>query len=273
MILQNSRKRRLIFRFSVFVCYNLALTPCHSWVLNPTTPTRTHSSPTQLCSVDYEYDEEEYDDTEAKSQFGTKEYWDETYQGRGDFPMDEYQWYFGFEEYGKFIQSTIDKDAEIMIPGIGNDPILLDLLQKGYGKLTATDYSEFAIDRQQDLLEHEQYPFVTDLEEMEESDDAAEQPTLLMQMDARRMPLVWEDKFDAIVEKGALDAIYLSGDGNVELAAKEFERVLRPGGTLISVSGVVPMELRKEIFQNWKWIRDGSEDLSAGCFILEKPKS
>lgn len=209
-----------------------------------------------------------YDDTDAKSQFGTKEYWDDTYQGRGDFPMDEYQWYFGFEEYGKFVQAHVpSKNAEILIPGIGNDPILLDLLQKGYNRLTATDYSEFAIDRQQDLLSHERYPFVLELDDEDCNENDA---TVLLQMDARKMPPQWTQKFDTIIEKGALDAIYLSGDGNVELAATEFERVLKPGGILISVSGVVPMDLRQEIFKDWNWIRDGSQDLAAGCFILQK---
>jgi len=32
------------------------------------------------------------------------------------------------------------------------------------------------------------------------------------------------------------------------------------------------LELRKEIFRDWEWIRDGSDDLQAGCFVLKKPK-
>ena len=286
------------------------ITPCCSWILLPgrtsctaiTAPCHSRSVSSTRCSAatatineNESYDDEsvgiesdyENDDDEAKSQFGTKEYWDELYQGRGDFPMDEYQWYFGFERYGKFVQSFApSKDEEILIPGIGNDPILLDLLQKGYKKLTATDYSEFAIERQQDLLSHQRYRFSSEIEEEEDiitefdgNDDdnnnntnAEQRPTMLLQMDARKMPPRWTHKFDAIVEKGALDAIYLSGDGNVERAAKEFERTLKPGGILISVSGVVPVELRKEIFRDWTWIRDGSDDLQAGCFVLEKPK-
>ena len=249
-----------------------------AWVLPNTAPHRkiTHKHATDSHDATDATDEYKYDDTDAKSQFGTKEYWDETYQGRGDFPMDEYQWYFGFEEYGKFIESHCTKDAEVLIPGIGNDPILLDLLQKGYHRLTATDYSEFAMDRQQDLLSHEQYPFVTELIDDDNtntnnSDPPPIRPIMLLQMDARKMPPQWTHKFDTIIEKGALDAIYLSGDGNVELAKAEFERILKPGGILISVSGVVPMELRKDIFQDWNWIRDGSQDLAAGCFILQKP--
>lgn len=70
-------------------------------------------------------------DSEARSQFGTKDYWDELYQGRGDFPADEYSWYFGWEGYGKFVKEHIRKDSRILIPGIGNDIALLDLLKVG----------------------------------------------------------------------------------------------------------------------------------------------
>jgi SAM-dependent methyltransferase len=192
--------------------------------------------------------------------FGTRRYWDELYQGRGDFPADEYRWYYGWEMYGKYVRQFVpDTDSEILIPGIGNDPVLLDMLQNRYSRLTATDYSEHAIERQRDLLSHARgrHRASSVLDNVQ-----------LLQMDARRMPPDWECKFDAIVEKGTLDAIYLSGDGNLELAVTEFERSLKPGGKLISVSGVVPGDLRREIFRDWTWFRDGGDDLQAGCFIL-----
>eukprot|EP00980_Cylindrotheca_fusiformis_P009941 scaffold2196_cov99-Cylindrotheca_fusiformis.AAC.4 len=197
------------------------------------------------------------DDDEARSEFGTKTYWDDLYQGRGDFPSLEYSWYFGWEGYGTLVKDWVSKDSDILIPGIGNDSILVDLLKHGYDKLTATDYSEHAIDRQIDLISYEY------------SEDAVELKT----MDARQMDEKWTNRFDTILEKGALDAIYLSGDGNLEQAAKEFERVLKPGGMLISISGVVPEDLRRKVFQDWKWERDGSVDLKAGCFVLTSPKA
>lgn len=197
------------------------------------------------------------DDSSARSQFGTKEYWDELYQGRGDFPADEYQWYYGFDEYGKYVTSHLPLYSRILLPGIGNDPIVLDLLQKKYTNLTGTDYSNHAIERQRDLLS---YSFSGNAESV-----------TLLQMDARAMPSNWSNAFDAIIEKGALDAIYLSGDGNLERTVQEFERVLKPDGVLISVSGVVPTELRKDVFGDgkWRWIRDGSDDLKAGIFVLK----
>jgi SAM-dependent methyltransferase len=197
----------------------------------------------------------EYDDSEARSQFGTKEYWDELYVGRGDFPSDEYSWYYDWEGYGKYVKEYIpDKVSRILIPGIGNDSILSDLLQNGYEQLTGIDYSDHAIERQIDLISY-QY-----------SDDVAE----LQSMDARQMDPDWTDQFTAVIEKGAFDAIYLSGDGNLELTVKEIERVLKQGGVLISVSGVVPPELRRELFKDWKWLRDGTDDLQAGCFVLTR---
>ena len=198
------------------------------------------------------------DDDNARSSFGTKEYWDELYLGRGDFPADEYSWYFGWDTYDKFVRQYVPKtDAEILIPGIGNDPILLDLLQAGYTKLTAGDYSEHAIERQVDLLSYEQAPAADTIE--------------LVTMDARQMNPDWTNRFDAVLEKGALDAIFLSGDGNLESTVAELERVIKPGGVLISVSGVVPEDLRKEVFRDWTWVRDGSNDLKAGCFVLQRP--
>jgi SAM-dependent methyltransferase len=197
-------------------------------------------------------------DDDATSQFGTKEYWDDLYAGRGEFPAEEYSWYFGWGKYEKLVREFIpDKDAKILLPGIGNDPILLDLLQNGYKDLTASDYSDHAIERQQDLISY-----------YSDADDSVE----LRCMDARQMDESWTDKFDAVLEKGALDAIYLSGDGNLELAVKELERCIKPGGVIVSVSGVVPEELRRDVFENWEWLRDGSDDLQAGCFVLSKPK-
>lgn len=226
-----------------------------------------------------------FDDTNALSQFGTKSYWDDMYSGLGDFASDEYSWYYAWDEIKKYFikyapqppklkkltkqnkiktsdDNSNDEEQEhqpkILIPGIGNDRILLDLYNYGYTDVTAFDYSNCAIERQHDLLSYTTTQVVDDI-------------TLLVR-DARELDDEWESTFDLIFEKGALDAIYLSGEGYVDLAVKELMRVIKKGGMFISVSGVVDEELRRILFSEdeWEWIRDGSADLKAGCFIWRR---
>lgn len=217
-----------------------------------------HSSSRLLFSVAYEND-----DSQARSQFGTKDYWDEMYQGFGDFDKDEYEWYFGFSEIKPLFQQHVPPDTsattKLLIPGMGNDPLLLDLVGAGYRDITAFDYSEGAVERQAELLSY---------------DSNAEDAVTLLCRDARALDEDWADVFDAVLEKGCLDALYLSDetDGNVAKAAEEMHRVLKPGGIFMSVSGVVPAELRREIFttEKYEWLRDGTDDLKAGCFVWKK---
>mmetsp|Transcript_27005 Transcript_27005/g.46059 ORF Transcript_27005/g.46059 Transcript_27005/m.46059 type:complete len:290 (-) Transcript_27005:288-1157(-) len=215
---------------------------------------------------DYSQFQGDESDAEARSQFGTKSYWDAMYEGMGDFSADEYSWYYGFEVIKPILQDYVEASSaleksqlSILIPGCGNDPLLLDFYNAGYQTLTAFDYSEGAIDRQNELLEY--LPMGSDLDSV-----------ALSVEDARTLPEEWTQQFDVIIEKGALDAIYLSGDGNFEQSVEEFARVIKKGGVCISASGVVPEELRRETFgkDRWEWLRDGSDDLKAGCFVLER---
>lgn len=225
-----------------------------------------------------------YDDSQAESQFGTKEYWQNTYNGNGDFPMDEYSWYYGFETIKPMIvqylplppkqhEKLLGKKKEdftypmklpkVLIPGVGNDGILMDLFQFGYTDLTAFDYCESAIERQKDLLEYNR--------NYNQRAEAIEKVKVLVR-DGRKLDSDWTNMFDVVIEKGALDAIYLSGKGNIEKAVQELLRVIPTGGYMMSISGVVPEDTRKTLFdtKNWEWIRDGSHDLKAGCFVFRK---
>ena len=196
----------------------------------------------------------------ARSVFGTKEYWDEMYQGRGDFPSDEYSWYYGWDAIKRHAAPHLhNKDDRLLLPGIGNDPMLLDLVQSNYRNITAQDYSIHALQRQKDSLEHYL------------SDDEVASVVTMVSGDVRHLPAEWDGKYDAVIEKGLLDAVYLSGDGNVELAVDSLFRALRPGGIFVSVSGVLPDDLRRVLFRDATWLRDGSRDLRAGCFVFQKP--
>jgi hypothetical protein len=212
---------------------------------------------------------EEDDDGDAKSAFGTKSYWDDVYQGQGDFPADEYSWYYGWDVLSKLLQPYLPPPSagpRILVPGIGNDPLLTDLLAAGYTYLTAQDYSASALDRQRDLLDY--YYFRSNVDE--------EEPDVqLCESNVRQLPAVWSKQFDVILEKGLLDAVYLSGsnDTPIKEAVESLTAVLKPGALLVSVSGVVPADLRRDCLfsrARWKWLRDGSHDLQAGCFVLQR---
>ncbi|KAL9184465.1 hypothetical protein ACHAXT_002551 [Thalassiosira profunda] len=229
-------------------------------------PLRQFTTSASEFDKDYSQFRGDENDSDARSQFGTKSYWDQMYEGMGDFAADEYSWYFGFEvikplleEYVGASSRTEKAELSILLPGCGNDPLLLDLYNAGYRRLTAFDYSAGAIDRQRELLEY--LPMGSDVDHV-----------VLSVEDARSLPEEWEGAFDVIVEKGALDAIYLSGDGNFEQSANEFARVVKKDGICISCSGVVPEALRREGFEEnaWEWLRDGSDDLKAGCFVLKR---
>jgi len=233
-------------------------------------PFRTRNLQIKSSEFDKDYTKyQKVDDSDAKarSDFGTKWYWDSMYDGMGDFDASEYSWYYGHEVIKPLLEdfvldstTSLDKsNISILIPGSGNDPLLLDLYTAGFRHLTAFDYSQGAIDRQHDLLEY--LPMGSDTDNIH-----------LSVQDARTLPEEWSQSFDVIIEKGALDAIYLSGDGNFEQSVKEFERVLKKNSICISCSGVVPEDLRREGFskEEWEWLRDGSDDLKAGSFVFKR---
>jgi SAM-dependent methyltransferase len=274
-----------------------------STISRRTTTTRCLPSSTTtrvLGGLDSTFDHET-EDALAQSEFGTKYYWDEMYDGRGHFDAEQYSWYFGWEtlqpHWTAAIQSLtgsgsgdfsreVRRTHRIFLPGIGNDSDLLcHLYNAGWTDITAMDYSENAIEKQYDNLSFMLPP------EALMDDTTTTQNRLglghkgggvkLHTMDLRQLDdddsSLWTDSFDIALEKGALDAIFLSCESeddidNLQRSADELYRVVRQGGILISVSGVVPEAVRQQLFptSKWEWMRDGSADLKAGCFLLRK---
>jgi SAM-dependent methyltransferase len=257
-------------------------------------------------TLDWSHDAEGEEDAEddntvnAQSAFGTKIYWNEMYSGRGDFSSDQYSWYYGWETIQPFwfqatqllqncnitsdhamISSILHQKSQkldtsstvwrVLLPGVGNDSdMIYKIYKNGHYDITAIDYSPHAIERLTDYL-----PFLL---------PSHHHKIKLHVMDARCLDSTWSNYFDIILEKGTLDAIYLSScrtdSKNAKTAISELYRVLRPEGVLISISGVIPENIRRELFPStnavgsnspcWEWIRDGNNDLQAGCFIFRK---
>ena len=166
------------------------------------------------------------------SNFGRQDYWNHLYESQSNF-----SWYAGWEELQPFIDEFLDHDQHVLIPGVGNDATLVDMYEDGYSYLTAMDYAPEGIQRCREMLGESR------IRTIEEAGNGVN----LVVADARDLKGVFEDHaFHAVIEKGTLDAIYLSGGHdkeqsmeNLNLAISELGRCIKPGGTWISVTAVV----------------------------------
>lgn len=183
-------------------------------------------------------------DARARCRYGTKAYWDRMYAGSGELPADAHSWYCGFEELRPFWAELVPRTSAVLVPGVGNDRALGALYDAGWWELTAFDYSAGAVERARALL--------------------GERPVALLRADARELPF-GAASFDAVLDKGALDAVDLAGDGSLDAAVAELSRVVRPGGVVVSVSRVLGADALLPAFADAEWenVRDGADYFAA----------
>ena len=178
--------------------------------------------------------------------FGTKEYWEKQYSGADDFiPASEFSWYSGWEEIAPFFEELVpDNSAQILLPGVGNDKAMVGLYDAGYTNLYAFDYAPASVERSRELF--------------------GEREVDLRVADAKELPFD-DAAFDATLEKGTLDSVFLSGEDDadkrkqLQRAVDELARTVRPGGVVISITGFqdkIAAAFADE--QCWDCLRDGS---------------
>lgn len=102
--------------------------------------------------------------------------------------------------------------------GAGVSPLAEELLGRGFAGLVSTDVSPTAVQRLRESAKHLGGSYAVA--------DAT---------DLRDFPA---GSFDVVVEKGALDALTSDPVGQTERAIAEFVRVLVPGGSLCSITGI-----------------------------------
>ena len=198
---------------------------------------------------------------EPKNQFGRMTYWDESYRdslvGSDEDSTETFSWYCGWEELEPFFTELIPQQTNpsVLVPGIGNDACILDMFNAGYHRLTAFDYAPEGVECAKRMFGTEKIQLIEDLRVA----------------DARDLPYD-DDMYDAVLDKGTLDSIYLSGGHDKELARKhlgmavsELSRVLKVGGIIFSVTAacVDAVQLSFDEYNNeqkacWRQIRDGS---------------
>ena len=209
---------------------------------------------------------------ERESNFGRQKYWNDFYEEKGEF-----SWYSPWSDISPFfmelvpLQSTSktahgdDADAimvppRVLLPGIGNDSSMVDMYDDGYTHLTAFDYAEEGVECAKKFFGERL--LMTD----RDSTNAMMAGVDLSVADARNLPYPPES-FDGVLEKGTLDAIYLSGGKDKELASShlnmavaELTRVVCSGGVVMSISAACADAVEKAFASHsadWEMIRDG----------------
>lgn len=209
-----------------------------------------------------------HQDEDGNCVFGKKEYWDEMYGGDGDVddakstslisttiaivdrrPSIAYSWYCGWDELQPFWKMLVpDEKSRVVIAGIGNDPTPVGMYDAGWTTMMAYDYSQRGVDRAKEL-------FGTTGTGSSSRRDTVD----LVMADATDLPLETAS-VDATLDKGTLDAIYITGKEIFRDSVKEMGRVTATGGCVVSISRVIgPDDLLGE-FDNplWENVHDGS---------------
>lgn len=184
-------------------------------------------------------------DDEGKCVFGKKSYWDTMYsseKGIDGRSSERYSWYCTYEEFSPFWRMLVPgKASRIMIAGIGNDPSPVAMYDDGYEDMLAFDYSEEGVERAKRLF------------------GPGRDKARLITADARDLPLP-EASIDATLDKGTLDAIYITGEDVFVDTIKEITRVTALDGILMCISSVILADDLMAAFDDnyWKNVHDGN---------------
>jgi SAM-dependent methyltransferase len=177
-------------------------------------------------------------DDQGKCVFGKKSYWDTMYsneEGIDGRASEKYSWYCTYDEFGPFWRMLVpDEHARVMIAGIGNDPSPVAMYDDGYSDMLAFDYSDEGVVRAKQL-------FGPDRDNIR-----------LITADARDLP-VEDASIDATLDKGTLDAIYITGKTCLQDSIKEITRVTAPGGVIMCISRVIEPADLMGAFDNKDW--------------------
>jgi hypothetical protein len=193
-----------------------------------------------------------------------------------DLPSDKYSWYCGWTELQPFWDMLITPlitdgndnkhGVKVLIAGIGNDITPIQMYDDGWTNMIAFDYSEGGVCRAKELFGPDR---LLSLKQQEndydnDSDDDDEQSTVdatissscndgggtakLLTADCRSLPIP-NGHIDAILDKGTLDAIYITGPEVFRDSVKELTRVTNcNGGMIVCISAVIPQEVMLDAF-------------------------
>lgn len=170
----------------------------------------------------------------STKEFGEDQYWENRYQEKDE----EYEWYQPWCANRKYVLPLLNqcKVKEILNLGCGNSPMGIEMLKDGFDRIINIDISPSVIKQMKERYKQEnRVEWIT--------------------MDCTKLDFP-EDSFDAVIEKGTIDALVCKNDkgSSINDLLKESFRVLRRGGIFLSISFGKP-SLRLNYFReaNLTW--------------------
>ena len=162
----------------------------------------------------------------SESRFGRKDYWNDSYKQKDS----TFSWYSSWSDVKPlFLELVPDRESSILVPGIGNDDTAVGLFDSGYTRIRAFDYAPAAVERAREIFGPER---------LARGGDTLD----LRVADCRELPYD-SGCVDAVLEKGTLDSVFLSGGNDkllamdqLRLSVAELARTVRQGGLVISLS-------------------------------------
>jgi len=157
------------------------------------------------------------------SEFLSKDYWTNFYKGlqAKSKDLEYFEWYGEYPSYRAYINNLLAKESKILNMGCGKSLFSEKMYDEGYKQIVNIDISEWIV------------------KEMAKRSKLKRPQMSYKVMDVMNMSFE-EGSFDAVIEKGTLDAIYPENTEeitkNVEKVFDDVMKILKENGSYIFIS-------------------------------------
>jgi len=171
-------------------------------------------------------------------QFGDADYWDERYT----LEPEPFDWWQRYEGLKGILDRMLQPTSKVLVVGAGTSRLIEEIYENHSRNITNIDFSGVCV-------------------QLMKAKHGDKQDMQWVKMDVRTLAFA-DATFDVVIDKATMDAV-LCGDSstkNCYFMFKEISRVLKPGGTCLTVSHGRPDSRRnfmdKQEF-NWEVV-DGT---------------